>query len=109
LQAEWGKTEEDWGIVAEKKPGWLGAQAVYCLTSPRGAIDIFLHLKGLEDWGLCDARALQEETASGVPYRGLSDHDMLKCQQAIDESARKPDRIRVLEEAIRKEQDREEP
>ena len=41
LQAEWGATDNDWGPVSSKTPGWLGSQAVFCLTSPHGAVDIF--------------------------------------------------------------------
>jgi hypothetical protein len=100
LEAEWGRTEDDWQPVSKRKPGWLGKQEVYCLTSPHGAIDIFLHLKGLADWNHSAGRAVSGKTAAGVAYRGLCDEDMLESEEALDEGAQRPDRIRVLREAV---------
>jgi len=50
LQAEWGPSDNDWIPVAARKPGWLETQALYCLMSPYGAIDVFRSVKGLECW-----------------------------------------------------------
>jgi hypothetical protein len=100
LNAEWGPSDAEWGPVARRPAGWLAAQTVFCLTSPHGSIDIFRAVRGLGDWKTASARACDERTAGGVPYRGLSDEDMLVCQLALDESERRPDRIRVLREAL---------
>ena len=100
LDCEWGATESDWGAIADKQAGWLQDQAVYCLTSPHGAIDVFLSVTGLEDWDGCRARAVGDRTAAGVGYVGLSDEDMLRCQEALDGPARKQDRILTLRQAI---------
>lgn len=100
LGAEWGASDDDWGPIAEKDPSWLSQQGVYCLTSPNGAIDIFRFVQGLDDWSRSFAAALQEHSAGGTEYRGLSDTDMLRCQEALLESARKQERIDILKAAI---------
>jgi hypothetical protein len=100
LQAEWGASEQDWGPVAEKRPGWLARQAVFCLTSPHGAIDIFRSVKGLGPWGECRQTAQPGTTAAGTAYLGLSDENMLKCQMALPEASRNPERIRALRKAL---------
>ena len=38
--------------------------------------------------------------AAGTPYRGLSDTDMLRCQEALDVRDRKPERMRRLREVL---------
>ena len=101
LDAEWGRSDQDWQPVSHRAPGWLAEQSVYCLTSPFGAIDIFRRVCGLSDWSISRAAARHERTASGVDYAGLSDEDMLKCQYALDRTLRKQDRIETLETAIR--------
>jgi hypothetical protein len=100
LQAEWGASEGDWGPVAEKPPGWLARQAVFCLTSPHGAIDVFRSLEGLGPWRESRRAAQPGTTASGTAYLALSDADMLKCQMALPESSRNPERIRTLSRAL---------
>lgn len=100
LDAEWGPTDADWRPVRQLKAGWLERQAVFCLTSPHGPIDIFRAMRGLPDWNEAAARAVASKTAGGVAYRGLSDADMLACQLALDEHERKPERIRVLREVL---------
>jgi hypothetical protein len=101
LDAAWGASEADWGPVARRAPGWLGAQSVFCLTSPHGAIDIFRELRGLADWQTCRARAVPVITATGVQCYGLADEDMLLSQLALDPAEQKPDRIRVLQAALK--------
>jgi len=59
LRAEWGAAENDWGPVAEKTPGWLDRQGVFCLTSPHGAIDVFRAVKGLGTWAASRAEAVE--------------------------------------------------
>ena len=100
LQAEWGPTEAEWRPVAEHPPGWLGRQAVYCLGSPHGAIDVFRAVKGLESWAACRARAAACRTSAGSSFAALSDEDMLQCQLALPEGEQKLDRIRTLRKAI---------
>jgi hypothetical protein len=100
LEAAWGATDEAWGPVAALHPGWLSRQALFCLASPWGAIDIFRNVLGLEDFRAALARAVPALTAGGVPYRGLCDEDMLRSQLALDERERSQDRIRILREAI---------
>jgi hypothetical protein len=55
----------------------------------------------LDDWQAAFSAARRERTAGGVDYVGLCDEDMLKCQYALEEAQRKPDRVAILEQAIR--------
>lgn len=100
LNAEWGRTESDWGPVAAKSAGWLAQQSMFCLTSPHGAIDIFRSVQGLPDWTAAFASCVSGHTADGTVYHGLSDQDMLVCQLSIPPESRKSDRIRELQKAI---------
>lgn len=104
LQAEWGTSDQNWEPVAKQKHGWLKNQSAFCLTSTHGAIDIFRRVKGLENWRACLDRTSREKTAGNIPYRGLSDEDMLRSQKALDKSEQKHERISVLERAIRQKQ-----
>jgi hypothetical protein len=101
LNAEWGRTESDWGPVDAKPAGWLAQQAVFCLTSPHGAIDIFRAVQGLPNWAAAFATSVAGHTAAGTAYRGLSDRDMLACQLSLPPESRKNDRIRELQKAMR--------
>jgi hypothetical protein len=105
LQAEWGRSDEDWGPVAAKRAGWLDSQAVFCLTSPHGAIDVFRSLQGMDAWAACRARAASERSPSGVAYEGLSDADMIRCQLALPEGERNRSRIEYLENVSREARD----
>ncbi len=100
MAAEWGATDDDWGPVARRPEGWLDRQAVFCLNSPHGAIDIFRHVSGLSDWAVCRANAVREVTAAGTAYWGLSDEDMLRCQLALDQPYRRIHRIATLERVL---------
>ena len=100
LGAYWGRTENEWGPVDALKPGWLGHQSVYCMTTALGALDVFLHLTGVEDWDLCRSHAAAGSTACGVDFWGLSDRDMLRCQEVLAASEQKLDRIRVLRNVL---------
>lgn len=97
LQAEWGASDADWGLVSQKPSGWLGRQSVYCLNTPYGAVDIFRALKGVDDWDAASQAALPEKTTGGVSYLGLSDRDMLSCQLALDPSQRRGERVKFLQ------------
>jgi hypothetical protein len=100
LRAEWGPTEHDWKPVPAQQ-GWLRRQTVFCLTSPYGAIDIFREVKGLEGkYEECKRRAQHKTTTTGVGYTSLSDEDMLQCQLALPEAARKPGRVEALKRSI---------
>ena len=107
LQASWGPTEENWGPVARFPGDWLAQRGVYCLITAAGPLDVFRSVTGLPAWARCAARALSGQTPTGVAYRGLCDADMLACQFALEESARKLDRIRTLQDSMQK-QDRHE-
>lgn len=96
LDAEWGAAEDAWLAVRGRKSGWMASQAVFCLTSPHGAIDVFRTVRGLESWSECRCRAVEGRTLSGVAYVGLNDRDMLACQQALPEHEQRQDRIRIL-------------
>ena len=100
LEAEWGRTETDWGKVSEKPAGWLKGQGVFCLSSPQGSIDIFLSVAGLRDWSVSRKSAVKARTASGVEYLGLCDADMLSCQMALPSGERKLERIATLKAAL---------
>jgi hypothetical protein len=100
LDAAWGVGESDWGPVKDKPSGWLRRQAVFCMTSPYGAIDVFRSVRGLAGWAESHAESVECVMASGMSCRGLSDGDMLKCQLSLDEADRKQDRIRELRKAM---------
>ena len=100
LEAEWGPTDETWTPVAEKRAGWLSVQSVFCMTSPHGAVDVFRSVKGLGTWDESCANSAARSTKGGIPYRGLSDGDMLQCQIALPEGSRHEDRIRILKKAL---------
>jgi hypothetical protein len=102
LDGQWGPTESDWAPVPEDSR-WLQAQSVFCLTTRFGAVDVFREVRGLEGrYAECRPRAISTRTASGVPFVGLSDEDMLACQEALPPSERKGRRMEVLREAIRR-------
>ncbi len=94
LDAEWGKTEETWTNVSSLPTGWLnGAQSVYCVASPVGAIDVFLELKGLGTWQNSRLTSVEVHTAIGTVCRGLNDDDMLACQLALESGERRQGRV----------------
>jgi len=102
LKAEWGRSTDTWGPVEKMSAGWLKSQMVFCLTSPHGAIDIFRSVTGLRDWKSSFKNALCEKTAAGIPYRGISDQDMLRCQESLEKKEKKIERIGMLKKALRR-------
>jgi hypothetical protein len=98
LEAEWGISDEQWGPVAAKQEGWLNSRAMFCLTSLFGAIDVFRFVTGLTSWSTCRERADACTTASGTPFLGLSDADMLTCQLTLPEGQRNEARIRYFQD-----------
>ena len=100
LGAEWGRTESEWKAVPTDWR-WLQTQGVFCLTTTHGALDVFREVRGLEGRYLeCKVRAIRGCTATGIPFTGLSDQDMLACQEALPPAERKERRIQVLREAL---------
>src|SRR5205823_2541856 len=88
LHCEWGESNDKWRAVPDD-PEWLARQAVYCLTSPSGAIDIFRSVRGLEDgFAACKARAELRSMPNGEFYYSLSDEDMLRSQEALEPNER---------------------
>jgi hypothetical protein len=101
LGAEWGRTETEWRPVAADSR-WLCTQEVFCLTTAHGALDVFREVRGLEGRYLdCHGRGSRTQTAGGIQFIGLSDEDMLACQEALPVEERKERRIQALREAIR--------
>lgn len=101
LGAQWGRTEAAWAPVPEDWR-WLGTQAVFCLTTQHGALDVFKDVLGLEGrYSECKARGVRAQTANGIPFPALGDEDMLACQEALPPGERKARRMKVLRAAIR--------
>jgi hypothetical protein len=101
MGAEWGRTDADWKAVPQDSR-WLRAQNVFCLTTKFGALDIFREVRGLEgQYAQSKIRSIPSRTAAGVIFSGLSDDDMLACQEALDPQEQKEQRVKVLREAIR--------
>jgi hypothetical protein len=102
LGAEWGRTEKEWRPISEDWH-WLQTQNIFCVTTKQGAVDIFREVRGLENrYEECRRRAISSRTATGIPFMGLSDEDMLLCQEALPVEEQKVRRIEILREAIRK-------
>ena len=100
LDAEWGRDEASWGPFPATTQ-WLRSQSVFCLTTRHGAVDIFRELRGLEgQYETCLARSHPTLTAGGIPYRSLSDQDMLACQLALPETERRLDRVTYLKKYL---------
>ncbi len=100
LEATWGETEATWGPIRPSGGDWLSHRSVICLLTREGPLDVFRKVRGLPSWAECAGRARAEQTTKGVPYRGLSDPDMLACQLALDDAEQKVDRIRRLKRAL---------
>jgi hypothetical protein len=102
LGAEWGTTEKDWKLVPEDWH-WLLRQAVYCVTTRFGALDIFREVLGLAGrYSDCLAASASLRTATGVSFQSLADADMLACQEALPMAERKERRMGVLRDSIRR-------
>ncbi len=100
MGAQWGKTECDFGPIA-MDPKWLETQALYCLYTPHGNLDIFREVKGLENrFEECWNESGCFKTPSGLDYRSLSDQHMLECQEVLSEGERKKDRETFLKKII---------
>jgi hypothetical protein len=100
LKAEWGPTEQTWQVVpADWK--WLMRQAVFCMTTPIGALDVFREVRGLEQqFEACYARSASVTLPSGITFRALSDEDMLQSQLALSPHEQNQVKIETLKRAI---------
>lgn len=96
IQAEWGRSDEDWGPTKLKAAGWLQQQSVYCLLTDSGLVDVVRVVAGLESFDECWQRGESCELEDKTFYRSLSASDMIKCQLAIPEPLRKIDRVNHL-------------
>ncbi|MBM3833649.1 MAG: hypothetical protein FJ403_10335 [Verrucomicrobia bacterium] len=102
LGAEWGRTEAEWRPVPDDWH-WLQSQGLFCLTTKHGALDVFRDVRGLEGrYFECQKRGLTSSTGTGVKFTGLSDEDMLTCQEALPAAEQKQTRMEVLRAAIAK-------
>jgi len=100
LGAEWGPTETEWRAVAEDWH-WMRSQAMFCLTTKKGALDIFREVLGLENrYDECRRRAYGARTATGIPFASLSDRDMLTCQESLPVEQQNSRRMEILRRAI---------
>jgi hypothetical protein len=104
LEAEWGATEATWAKVESFAPNWLQQQAVFCLYTKAGSLDIFRQVAGLVNWVNSFRQAVSIQTIHGTTCWGISDQDMLNCQLALPVEQQKQDRIRVLRTALEKKQ-----
>jgi hypothetical protein len=100
MTAEWGATESEWGPVSNLPEGWLSRQPVFCLVTQHGPLDVFRRLDGVPSWKEALAGGVECRTAAGVVCTGISDADMLRCQEALGDPDRKPDRIAYLRRVL---------
>ena len=100
MKAEWGKTENAWREISVD-PQWLETQPLFCVTTRYGPLDIFRDVPGLENkFEECWNQGREGKTASGITFKGLSDYHMLECQLALKPRDQKPDRIKMLQDAL---------
>jgi len=100
LGAAWGSSEDNWKPLPDDAQ-WLTKQAVFCLTTNHGAVDIFRSVHGLPDYDACRQRSTERRTEAGTPYQSLSDVDMLACQMALAEGQRRLDRVAYLQKLLK--------
>ena len=96
IDAEWGKGDEDLGPTRLKPVGWLRSQAVYCLLTKCGFVDIFRSVVGLANFEDSWDRAEIATMADGIVFHSLCARVMIDCQLALPETSRKQDRINHL-------------
>jgi len=74
---------------------------MFCLTTNHGALDIFREVLGLENrYDECRRRAYAARTATGISFAGLSDRDMLTCQESLPVEQQNSRRMKILRRAI---------
>jgi hypothetical protein len=104
LDAEWGKSDDDWGPVKAKSKGWLEAQSVYCLLTPFGPVDVFRSVPGIPGFSDAMFRGINYEIDAGLTVKLICARDLLKCQLALPEKYRKAERIDFLRGVLGNEQ-----
>ena len=100
IDATWGESDSTWGPVTSLSGDWLARQPVFSLLTKCGPLDIFRSVAGLTSWPDSRRVAVEVHLSEGVSYYGLSDRDMLACQEALSDRDQKLDRMRVLRRAI---------
>ncbi len=100
IEAQWGRTDDDWGATAEKPSGWLLSQCVFCLLTNCGLVDIFTAVVGLPDFEACWERGETIAVSGNTTFRSLSAMDMLACQLAIPEENRRHERVAHLRKIL---------
>ena len=100
LGAQWGRNDDDWGPVDRKTPGWLNTQGVYCLLTIAGPVDVFRSLAGVESFERALADSKEVIVGTDTAVRLIGPMDLLACQMAIPEHARRHDRIIHLREVL---------
>lgn len=100
LGAQWGRTDDDWEPVDRKTPGWLNSQGVYCLLTTAGPVDIFRSLAGVESYVRALADCKELIVGTGTAVRLIGPKDLLACQLALPEQARRQDRVNHLREVL---------
>lgn len=96
LDAEWGKSDDDWGPVKAKSTGWLDAQSVYCLLTRFGPVDVFRTVPGIPSFREAMIREVNIEIDAGLRVKLICASDLLQCQLALPENYRKTERINYL-------------
>lgn len=100
VEAEWGRTDDEWGAVADKPNGWLMSQSVFCLLTNCGLVDIFTSVAGLPDFETSWNRSETSSAGQETTFRSLSALDMLACQLAIPEENRRHERVAHLRKIL---------
>lgn len=100
MDAEWGKSDSDWGYVRDKAPGWLSQQEVYCLLTKFGPLDIFRSVKGVVSFKEAKQRASVKLLDDQVSVSLLSARDLLECQLVLPEGIRRLDRVAYLKKLL---------
>lgn len=100
MDAEWGKSDSDWGYVRDKAPGWLSQQQVYCLLTNFGPLNIFRSVKGVVSFKEAKQRASVKLLDDQVSVSLLSARDLLECQLVLPEGSRRLDRVAYLKKLL---------
>lgn len=100
MDAEWGKSDSDWGYVRDRAPGWLSQQQIYCMLTKFGPLDFFLSVKGVVFFKEAKQRASVKLLDNQVSASLLSAEDLLECQLVLPEGSRRLDRIAYLKRLL---------
>ena len=100
MDAEWGKSDSDWGYVRDKASGWLSQQQVYCMLTKFGPLDIFRSVKGVDSFEEAKQRASFKMLEEKISVSLLSARDLLECQLVLPEGSRRLDRVAYLKKFL---------